>query len=739
MKVQKSTLHVFQVLTILFLVSSVLLHAENKSAISFIDQDDSSRFNHTISGSVTRLPDSVPFEGVVIVFSEVGTATVDEDGFYTMQAPRNWSGTATPQFGDGSFYDFSPAQYTYTNLKFDQFDKDFAGEANTLFSITGQITDQDSGEPFANKTLSFQSLTPASPNRNIVTDDQGFYSIENLLPEYNYEFEPVYANFYYISPFTRNFTPLNSDSTGQDFTILNYEYPIPPEWQYTNSGFFHIISIEATSMPDICGRDLDIGDLIGVFYYDFNNVLKCAGYARWQDKTNMALVAQGDDVQTTPDIKEGFANGETMNWRIYSYSDEQAYPAQPTYKSGTGLSTNNKWQNMSLSIVQGIDGQTNDTVAIPSGWSGLSGYLAPQPATMATVMAPISDELIILQNLQGVYYPSGGINTIGNWAYNKGYAVKLEEAANLPFTGCPNANKTIGLATGWNLIPVLSKCDVVIDDLFAPVIDKISIIKEVAGTGIYWPAMGIQTLEIFNPGKAYYVAASQNAVITYQECDATKSQSSGSYVEPENTTTWNTPAKTPTTHVVAFSADISPIFSTDDFIGAFTENDVCAGFVKIQDKNTNYAVSVFGNDFSTGEQDGFDVDEMMKFKLFKSQSGQTFDLEIEYNTTLPSWDGKFQDNGLSSIKTMKLAATGIGETGQHPVMIYPNPTSESVTFSTKDHSVFFVTLQNLGGNIILQESVSGNRSFDLTNLSAGVYIVKIENRDLTTYEKLVLQ
>jgi hypothetical protein len=738
MKFQKCTLFSGFLLPALFLLATISVFANKEISQSNLLQDNSSRFTHTISGTVNRLPGDVPFEGVEVVFSGVGTALVDSAGFYTMQAPRNWSGTATPQFGDGGFYDFTPAQYSYTDLKFDQFDQNFTGEANTAFSISGQFTEQDSGDPFANKTITFKSLTPASPDLQVTTDDLGFYSIDNLLPSYHYEFEPDYDDYYYITPFTRDYSPLASDMTAQDYTYINYAYPIPAGWQYNNTGLFHIISIEKTSMPDICSTDLQIGDLIGVFYYDFNNNLKCGGWIRWQDKINMGLIAQGDDTQTTPGIKDGFATGETMIWRVYSYEQQQAFPAQPDYKTESGLLSNNKWQSMGLSIIQGVNGQIQETLTIPPGWSGISGYLAPQPNAMATVMAPISDELVILQNLQGVFYPEGGINNIGNWAYNKGYVIKLNDEAALPLTGCPSANKTIGLATGWNIVPVISNCDVAIDDLFAPVMNKITIIKEVAGTGIYWPAMGIQTLEVFNPGKAYYVAASQNATITYQSCDETKNLVFNKYQETENLTLWGSPTKTPSTHIIALGEDILKIAGKGDFIGAFYGDDICAGLVQIQDTKTNHAITIFGNDGSTDEQDGFVEGESMNLKLFKTQTGEVFELEVEYDQSMPSWNGKFQNNGLSAIKTMKIAATGIDQNTRQRVMIYPNPANASVTFSAKDNSAFVLSLQNTNGRILLEEKVSGSRSFDLSHFSRGIYIVKIENGDATTYEKLVL-
>jgi hypothetical protein len=50
-------------------------------------------------------------------------------------------------------------------------------------------------------------------------------------------------------------------------------------------------------------------------------------------------------------------------------------------------------------------------------------------------------------------------------------------------------------------------------------LNKVSVIKSVAGTGVFWPQFNINTLGSFEPGKAYFVNVSQQITITFPDCD----------------------------------------------------------------------------------------------------------------------------------------------------------------------------------------------------------------------------
>jgi hypothetical protein len=129
------------------------------------------------------------------------------------------------------------------------------------------------------------------------------------------------------------------------------------------------------------------------------------------------------------------------------------------------------------------------------------------------------DDFIIMRTLDKVYWPDQSINTIGNWNPSSGYIIKMSNPTIIPFTGLVEAGQQITLSAGWNLFPVLSSCNVPIEQLFATNIQNIQVIKEIAGIRLYWPALGVNTLQTLLPGKAYYVLTNNSFTITFPDCN----------------------------------------------------------------------------------------------------------------------------------------------------------------------------------------------------------------------------
>jgi uncharacterized protein (TIGR02145 family)/uncharacterized repeat protein (TIGR02543 family) len=156
-------------------------------------------------------------------------------------------------------------------------------------------------------------------------------------------------------------------------------------------------------------------------------------------------------------------------------------------------------------------------INIPQGWSSISGYVLPEETDIELLFQSTIQQLIIVQNLQGVYYPDDQLNTLENWDAATGYMVKFSGPATFELAGDMIADKTLNLATGWNLIPVISECPVNVVTLFADI--DLAIVKEVAGIKLYWPAMDISTLQDLLPGKAYFVFMNSPGAITFLDCD----------------------------------------------------------------------------------------------------------------------------------------------------------------------------------------------------------------------------
>lgn len=150
---------------------------------------------------------------------------------------------------------------------------------------------------------------------------------------------------------------------------------------------------------------------------------------------------------------------------------------------------------------------------IPAGWSGISSYLDPENPEIATLFENVVDDLIILQNHSSIFWPGENINTIYNWVSAKGYKIKMLNEATLIIRGPYVDNPTIQLNAGWNTVPVLCDAPVDVSTLFAT--EDLVIVKEIAGSRIYWPDYGINSLLQMLPGKAYMVFMSAGGEITY--------------------------------------------------------------------------------------------------------------------------------------------------------------------------------------------------------------------------------
>ncbi len=150
-----------------------------------------------------------------------------------------------------------------------------------------------------------------------------------------------------------------------------------------------------------------------------------------------------------------------------------------------------------------------------AGWNSLSGYRLPDDADIEIMMSQIVGELVVMQTMTTVYYPDGGVNTIGVWESQSAYKLKVTEDVILNITGIVEQSKTLQLVEGWNLIPVLSDQPVDVETLFAGVISDVVVVKGVAEIGIFWPEYSINTLVHLGSGKAYYVKMNAAGEITY--------------------------------------------------------------------------------------------------------------------------------------------------------------------------------------------------------------------------------
>ncbi len=380
------------------------------------------------------------------------------------------------------------------------------------------------------------------------------------------------------------------------------------------------------------------------------------------------------------------------------------------------------------------DESTTHNISLAAGWSGLSSYVMPADNAIVEVFDPVSSSFIIAQTMTGAYYPSGGMNTIVNWESQSAYKVKMNSPATLPIVGLEELNKTYNLTSGWNLVPVISAAPVDVVALFSGT--GLVIAKDIAGVGVYWPDYGINTIGNLLPGSAYYALMNTSGAVTFPS-----SPKNGWNGEPPAVKhpahPWNKVNMSPSSHLIAIEISGLSGLMAGDIIGVFGSNGDCYGVTEITSTTINAFITAYADDELTIEKDGFGELEPMAFKVYRPSTGESGDLEVEYNLHLPQ-TGYFTGEGLSAIKMLKVYSTGIGNSDESQVSIYPNPTDGLIWITGIDG---FSSIDIIGGHGTSVKTISTSGlhslSIDISGLSSGIYQVRISGVDGIAVKRLI--
>lgn len=144
------------------------------------------------------------------------------------------------------------------------------------------------------------------------------------------------------------------------------------------------------------------------------------------------------------------------------------------------------------------------TITLYPGWNALSAPIHPDQNLLDSLFSGFESELSILQHASGFYQPDNSASTIAEWDWSSGYQAKVSDTISVSFRGYLQGAGFLELNAGWNLIPVYNE-PVDPEGLFTDPPGQIEIIKEVIGTGIYWPAKNISSFGLLQPKQSYLV------------------------------------------------------------------------------------------------------------------------------------------------------------------------------------------------------------------------------------------
>ncbi len=573
-------------------------------------------------------------------------------------------------------------------------------------------------------------------------------STSEISPGVNYQIENIPPGIYDVSCSKNGFEEqlianveiVANETTTTTFAMIPIEYPLPPGWEYEFTPVSHAISLPEGLSPQFNGQPLDYGDYLGLFYFNDNDELTCGGAVQWQIEEG-SITAFGDDNFTSE--KDGFNTGDSIFWQIYSQQKQDEYAAIISYNLSFPQSDELFYPNgLSQILTLESTSYVTHTLVIPSGWSGISTFVNPQEKNVETIFAPFINEFIFMASATQYYYPETSVNTIQNWNYHTGYKIKATDDIMLELTGENISEQTIILDSGWNLIPVLNNCGAPIVEI-ANQLSGLNIIKPIASTEVFWPEYGIHTLSYLEPGKSYWLSTNQDDNYTYPECSLPYTSVNNQEKEKSNSP-WNEVIETSTSHLIAIPESVlnTSELMPDDMIGLFTNENICAGFVHLNNTDESVSILAFADDNTTPDiKDGFLENEDFYFKMFRPTENKEAILEIEFENDKPQL-GSFSENGISAIKNISISSFGINEKKENVIHIFPNPTSGIFTIKTKNQiGEIHLEITNIRGNIIGNYEINpdyGILVMDLSDMPDGIYFVKMMGEDFIFVRKIMM-
>ncbi len=377
------------------------------------------------------------------------------------------------------------------------------------------------------------------------------------------------------------------------------------------------------------------------------------------------------------------------------------------------------------------------TIDVPAGWSGISNPYIPADPNIGNILADVIDDVVILQDMEGVYWPGGNVYTLNTWEVFDGYLIKAENPFTLELEGTSLECFWYGFTfpAGWGLFSVPGTCDIDAQQFFDWMLYSSEIIKEAAGWKVLWPDYNINTIEVLERGKSYFIKSEwANEDFSFNPCwEGEKTKEFDEFRVPE---IWGRPTNTATSHVVAFPKEVleKAGITENMVLGAFSSNGDCVGASPAKACH----ITVFGDDNTTKSTDGMVPGDYIYFRAWDPGTKEEMLLSPEFDGNLPN-QGVFNADGMSAITALKVGSLGVGDISGNLFTIYPNPSTGLLTIETNETANYLVRITDAKGTVVLIQKIGGKITLDLTYLQKGVYFVKATSGNNVMVKKLVLK
>ncbi len=635
-----------------------------------------------------------------------------------------------PDAGYGEIYG---DEFAYATVDV-SIDPGFSGPIDLFYEIYG---DEWGGEPhivFGTYTLNPNILFVQS--FNIYRNGE---LIEAEWPETTYVDEPLDSNVEYCYTVTQNYDSIPPSAHSIEACATPYgdgdrcevafEYTVVGDTTVfgstTYGGDFVWYSVENPETQDfyvsLCGSGFDTKVAVYKSCDDFNGT-----FPDWYDYAG--AIAFNDDSYACDGGNYSLQSLTHVNWA-----------APETYYVliwGWG----GDYGNYELKI----HGDQSKLTRV--GWGSLSTYvdLDNKGTSIEDVFADVDQQLTILIQDMGIYWPGYNLNTIGDYDTYSGCKAKWNDETTWIVEGDIVDDVSVTFPAGTYYLPVLNITPVGAQGFIT--VAAVEFMFDIDNGLIYWPEGGIVpgvdgSIEYLFPGSAYIFRCTDEVTFDfepYAPTDYIVSIPQDYFRTFENNTTWNDVLKTGDHHIVGFSRLALDVLEPDDYIGVFNAEGICTGMQLYAGKESALAMPVNGNDITTQEVDGMTDQEFLNFRIYRD--GRVCDVNPVYNPAMPNYDGLFNVNGLSQVTDFKFDPLSIEENPISSVMIYPNPSSGVFNIHLEGfENTLKMEVLNSRGQLIHKTGLNASHQLDLTGQPKGVYFIRLFNSTSVYLKKVVIK
>lgn len=506
------------------------------------------------------------------------------------------------------------------------------------------------------------------------------------------------------------FNDFETDSETK-YSFVNTLDPTYPPW---TSPVIYPESMSVISNVFIGNEPADNGDLIAAFEL-INNVEVIRGLGQiFNDGTNG--ISSFLIYLETPGNQVYFKVWDSSNNIIYS--SIETLTLNPNEIVGS-------YPDSLFSIHGYIDNP--QIINLSDGWNLISINRNLINYDINILFDDILENVIQIKNFNSLFIPGYNHNTLTKISNELGYWVKMSVDDSLLVYGDICSNTTTHLNIGWNLVgyPLALSLDPAM--VLSSIINNVEIVKGL--DGIYIPNNPLNTLNLFEPGKGYWIKVTE-------ECDL-------QYTLPNKillnkyTKDYNNIVFKPYSMVVTFKL-LGQNFLDSDKIKAFCNSEL-RGSTSIKQINGSYYALL--QIFSEIEN------ENIIFTI--ERNGIDYPIEYSINSLINTSLGDFHNNDFIELTVLNNDFDNVSILKSSIISIYPNPfnPSTNIKYNLNSDSNVKISIYDVKGrlvNLIVDEDkpkgeyeiVWNGENQDNQVMPSGIYFCRLKTNVGVSLKKI---